>query len=828
MGIALSSHPALTVSPSLEWDADVSGSPGPAAGAFSGYNDTICLCKAGRGYQPSGYWGFDDGSDPGDVSVRSEWQHVDADDSILPTADRSRGGGHAATVPAAEVDVYEDIEVLAGMGAATGGDKEVFTELLPPGRATTATFEGRPATELLPTRPSPSRAQHLALVHNYSDDDGGFGDELTPEFGQNTDTLEWDAYFQEQGAKQQSSREGSGGEHGQQGTGPVANAGIVVMQGTQRGNSAACTFEVQEDIELIEQPRSSRANEVFNVHEDTELLSSEHPALSHCTRPSEAFAVHEDTELLKQPRGSRPTEAFNVHEDTELLSSEHPALSHCTRPLAAFAVHEDTKLLKQPRGSRPTEAFDVHEDTELLSPQHPALSQSARPLAAFAVHEDTELFKQPRGSRPTETFDVHEDTELLSSQHPALSHSARPLAAFAVHEDTELLSARPSAAFAVHEDTELLKQPRGSRPTAAFDVHEDTELLSLQHPALSHSARPSAAFAVHEDTEPLKQPRSSRPTEAFDVHEDTELLSARPSAAFAVHEDTEPLKQPRSSRPTEAFDVHEDTELLSARPSAAFAVHEDTELLKQPESSRPTEAFDVHEDTELLCSQHTTLSHSARPSAAFAVHEDTVLLARGARDSVAAFAVREDTKVHSVEARESRDSDSVNQGDDNVSPHILRDATHARARAADGVHEFTIHEDIKLLSHEPRSVFDVRPSGRVAGLFSTHNDSKLPPKLAALRACDEESSEFVVHQDTEMPASCPTRAASAVQEHDALGTSVQRQAAAVTLQDAGMADVDIRQHKPRTLDLDKVADTACPTVAVSPALSVDENDHEQV
>jgi hypothetical protein len=404
-------HPALV--PVGVADNDVSIGPGSR---FETYNDTICLNKAGRGYQPQGYWGADDGADPNDATARSEWQRVDGHGNVIETS------------------------VMAAADAAAGTPRSSASRGDVAAAARAGTAFASPVGEC------PAQ-MHPALVPVW-DDNGGFGDDSsTPEFT-------WSAVEAARG----------GGGAWQK---PAASFEVHEDTELLPGDSSPARAGSKGARPV--QRETSEGD--FAVHADTELLPQQHPAIAE-DAAGDKFAVHEDTELL--PQGTRSkrrsvfddgpvgaSAAFAVHEDTELL----PDADAAARPGNSFSMHNDTELLHTQEHPARTQAGDtslqVYQDTELLTEQHPALRVEASD-GAFVIHTDTELLTRAHpatAAQPgcTQSFSVHQDTELLRTQeHPALAQQQSQ--AFQIHQDTELLTGQPvqDSTLQVHQDTELL------------------------------------------------------------------------------------------------------------------------------------------------------------------------------------------------------------------------------------------------------------------------------------------------------------------------------------------------------------------------------------
>lgn len=493
-------HPALSA-PHSDSD-EFSDEEAAGSSKFRKYEDTVMLTKAGRGYQPQGYWGPDDGTDPADAAARSEWQQVDMDGKVLQVA------GTAAPPPA-----NASTTTAASTTPAPGGHLS-------------ATAVASPAAQ---------PAVHPALAPGgWSDDEeGGFGsDQRTPEYTWSAigDQSEWrqaqralrkgakvsddsSAPASQQARSSSSSRaNGCSGDALQvQGdTELLPNTGAGSMHGD--GNAAAAQG-VQKRASAAQKGRSS----MFTVHEDTELLPA-HPALA--THNDQTIAVREDTECLTRTRTRvHHSSTFDVREDTELLGQEGGGFaskeaSSKNQPVQASCV---SASWHSGLAATVSEAYMVHEDTEILA-QQPGKQRSSvfdqqappRVSAAFNVREDTELLTQAQDQSAHmrvsdgDGLAVHEDTELLDtrtfgrSQPKDQRASRKQFAPRSKGSATHPALMQHDSEFDMHQDTELLtQQPTGLHGTGHIGVHEDTELLTgnLQRPTGSIPANPERVTA---------------------------------------------------------------------------------------------------------------------------------------------------------------------------------------------------------------------------------------------------------------------------------------------------------------------------------------------
>ena len=515
---AISDHPALApTSPAAAADPDSS----ELSRGFQCYNDTIALNKAGRGYQPSGYWGADDGADPDDAAARA----------------------------AVEVHTWGSISSGGGTGRSRGsGSTRSRSGSLPPSERAMGSLATRSDSgSLLPTEVLPSAAPFA--VHEDT--------ELLP------------------GAKQQPAADFA--VHEDTELLPGASTGLAPTAELPPTE----VFAVHEDTELLPRPAAQLRAGSVAVHEDTELLpgAKQQPAAGFAVHEdtellprggvpqSRTFSVHEDTELLPRPAAQRATAEplagagtdLAVHEDNELLPSTK------RQPAASFAVHEDTELLPGSQRGQPGHgvlgcapgAFAVHEDTELLPS-----SQRGQPVQGSAVHEGTELV--PRAA----TFAVHEDTELLprptrrqdSSGDSGSVNQGDPRATLCPRTaqpapGTHMTAASLTQLPQLCPVQESAAVPQGGGFSEAA-VREDSE-----HPPDDQQDQPSNGFAVHTDTELLPVTQQRQPQDGFVVHEDTELLPSttqQPAARrglpvdAAVSPATTDSVQGASERPTAA------------------------------------------------------------------------------------------------------------------------------------------------------------------------------------------------------------------------------------------------------------------------------------
>ena len=607
--VTCSTHPALARSPTPVDDADDADN---LSQGFAKYKNTIVLSKEGRGYQPKGYWGADDGADPTDAAARSQVEYVSFGSlqRLSDESQRSRGGSDPGEEDADEqpqaapFGVHQDTELLnqGVQAAATSLEVHQDTELLPAVQRTAAEFSVREDTECLP------HVQQATGVFELHEDT-----ELLP---------------------------------------PVqpGSESFAVHQDTELLPTAQASgmFAVHEDTELL--PRAQRRMEPFAVREDTEVLPAAAPS-------GETFAVHQDTELLPKAPAQRLESEFAAHEDTELLSKAPAA--------EPFAVHEDTELLHSLQHH--SAGFSVHQDTELLP-------KSQQATGAFSVRQDTELL--PPGQQRTSSFSVHQDTELLpnatrpdaskKAASPALVQAAAAPLLSPARRDTHPALRRTSSdgGFDCPEGTPEfgLDGESAQRLADAFKAEPCNPAQHVRRGLAAHAAAtPAAAFSVHEDTELL--PRTAQHTGCLEIHQDTELspeaqLVREP---FSVHQDTELL--PRTQPLTEAFAVHKDTELLpvSKQRTGPLEVHQDTELLPAgPHVIAKAAVPVVHQDTELLpmrpspCSGspsvnqggpqraqlHRPSTHDEPPT----VREATELLPHG-RSVTGTFPIHEDSEL---------------------------------------------------------------------------------------------------------------------------------------------------------------------------------------
>ena len=442
----LASHPALST---CGYEDAFDDSPGALGGRFGRYADTVQLSKVGKGYQPAGYWGADDGADPNDMAARSEWQEVDTQGNILRTS-----ATKATEAACAQSPVRSALQNASPAAAAV---------------------------EASPVAASPAQMHPALAPGGFGDDNGGFGSaSTTPEYTGNwggAKTVKGDAFEVHEDTELLSQRTSSEDE--------VA-AGAHRAPSTGRFSTA---FPVHEDTELLDAAACAKEASRFSVREDTECLqagdrangSSESVNQGH----SNAGASTKGAQMAARQRATahpaiapQQEASFSVREDTELLSAQqHPALS-----------------CKPERSG----TFEVRQDTELLTGQHPALTQQQERKSVFEVRQDTELLT---GQHPanmaqaecTSMFGVRQDTELLTGQHPALASTRSRASVFDVRQDTELLAGQHPALG------------NAKQHTSAFEVRPDTELLTGQHPALAAQNTDADDFAVHEDTELVPQ-----------------------------------------------------------------------------------------------------------------------------------------------------------------------------------------------------------------------------------------------------------------------------------------------------------------------------------
>lgn len=457
-------HPALAEQNS---DND-SGSDAEALqgqGRFKKYEDTVMLTKAGRGYQPQGYWGPDDGTDPNDAAARSEWQQVDMDGKVLQVA-----GTHA--VPAASA----------------------------PAAAAAATAAPHPA---------------LAPGGWGDDDEGGFGpDQCTPEYTWSAigDRSEWQQAQRvlRNGAKASDDSSAPASHHGR-------------CSSSSRRVESAGAMQVHEDTELLPQHAGGQGQGAGNDPESAQRLSSVAPR----ARPS-MFAVHEDTELLPQHPALAParSETVVVREDTECVTNTRPGMRSTQAGTAEVCA--DIELLgerSRSNAGRPSNARPSGAAQRSKPAQHPALAASAS--EAFMVHEDTEVmtqrtavqrtsvFEQQGPARFSTAFTVREDTEILAPGQTGNLGPTQPCGGddFAIYEDTELLGTRSA----------VPSTRRQSRAAGSKKPSTQRQSSASAHPALRQQ---ESEFDIHQDTELVtQQPAARGATQTIGVHEDTELLT---------------------------------------------------------------------------------------------------------------------------------------------------------------------------------------------------------------------------------------------------------------------------------------------------------------